>query len=86
MIRILNPLFINWSSPFSVRSPASRSLRSWPCVRVPGREVRPDYGLGWKKEGKCAEAIGAGWTRESRWERSEVLLGELREGVMYEKA
>ncbi|CAK9078527.1 Peptidylprolyl isomerase [Durusdinium trenchii] len=49
-------------------------------------QVRPDYGLGWKKEGKCAEAIGAGWTRESRWERSEVLLGELREGVMYEKA
>lgn len=22
-------------------------------------QVRPDYGLGWKKEGKCAEAIGA---------------------------
>ena len=24
------------------------------------RQVRPDYGLGWKKPGKCAEAIGAG--------------------------
>lgn len=22
--------------------------------------MRPDYGLGWKKEGKCAETIGAG--------------------------
>ena len=22
-------------------------------------QVRPDYGLGWKKPGKCAEEIGA---------------------------
>ena len=26
-------------------------------------QVRPDYSLGWKKPGKCAEAIGAGQRR-----------------------
>ena len=27
-------------------------------------KVRPDYGLGWMKEGKCAETIGAGAATE----------------------
>lgn len=30
-------------------------------------KVRPDYGLGWKKEGKCAETIGAGAEPVAVW-------------------
>ena len=40
-------------------------------------QVRPDYGLGWKKEGKCAEAIGAGAIEDGLIQYYTILQGEV---------
>ena len=58
--RIQQPwVILGIDNPFVLRASPDRTIRQSPTHNG---QVRPDYGLGWKKEGKCAEAIGAGDT------------------------